>query len=152
MTAGVAVHCENLLRLAVFSGEAELNREAETILRAYGPELAHNVWGYGSLIGVTDMYHQHFKEFTFVSEGTALPEMLAKFRKHFIPYRIVAWTNQSGNAAKPLDDHPARALLNGRHTMNNKAVCYVCSDFRCLPPVTEWEDLYTIMTQFKGGA
>lgn len=147
---GVAVHCENLLRLAVFRGEAELNREAERILRAYETELSHNIWGYGSLIGVTDIYHQHFKEFAFVSDGTAIPEMLAKFRKQFVPYRVVAWTNQSGNTAKPLDNHPARALLDGRHTMNKKAACYVCSDFRCLPPVTDWEDLYTILIQFKG--
>lgn len=148
---GVAVHCENLLRLAVLSGEVELNQEAERILKAYGMEMARNIWGYGSLIGALDIYHQHFKEFTFVSEGAALPEIMAKFRKYFIPYRVVAWKNRPDGEAKPVDTHPARALLNGRVMVNNKATCYVCSEFRCLPPVTDWEDLYTILTQFKGG-
>jgi uncharacterized protein YyaL (SSP411 family) len=148
---GVAVHCENLMRLAVFSGELELNQEAERILRAYGTDLAQNIWEYGSLIGASDIYHQHFKEFTFVSEGAALPEMLAKFRKYFIPYRVVAWKNRPDHEAEPADTHPARALLTGRVTVNNQPACYVCSDLRCLPPVTEWEDLYTILTQFKGG-
>jgi uncharacterized protein YyaL (SSP411 family) len=149
--SGVAVHCENLLRLAVFSGEVELKQEAERILKAYGMEMARNIWGYGSLIGALDIYHQHFKEFTFVSEGAALPEILAKFRKYFIPYRVVAWKNRPDSEAKPGDTHPARALLSGRVMVNNRAACYVCSDFRCLPPVTDWEDLYTILTQFKGG-
>lgn len=145
--SGVAVHCENLMRLAVLGGEEDLNREAELILQAYGAEMAQNIWGYGSLIGALDIYYQRFKEFTFVSEGAALPEMLARLRKYFIPYRVVAWKNE----AKQLDAHPARALLNGRVTVNNQPACYVCSDFRCLPPVTDWEDLYTILTQFKGG-
>ena len=60
------------------------------IVKAYGTEMAQNIWGYGSLIGALDIYYQRFKEFTFVSEGAALPEEFARFRKYFIPYRVVA--------------------------------------------------------------
>jgi uncharacterized protein YyaL (SSP411 family) len=148
--SGIAVHCENLLRLAVFGGDTDLQQEAEKILGAYGPEMVQNIWGYASLVNAADICHQHYKEFTFISEGAALPEILARFRKYFIPYRVVAWKNKPDTDSQP-DTHPARALLNGRTTVNNRATCYVCSDFRCLPPVTEWEDLYTILTQFKGG-
>ena len=149
--AGVAVHCENLLRLAAFSDEIELHREAERILEAFQPEMARNTWGYSTLIGVSDIYYQNLKKFTFISEGAALPEMLTKFRKYFTPYRVVAWKNRLNKEAKPLDKHPARALLANCDLNNNKPTCYVCSDFGCLPPVTDWEDLSVILAQFKGG-
>jgi uncharacterized protein YyaL (SSP411 family) len=147
--SGVAVHGENLLRLAAFSGEAGLKDEAERILKAYSQEMTGNYWGYASLIGVLDIYYRHFKEFAFITEGAALPEMLTRLRKCFIPYRIVARKNNRD--AKPIDNHPARALLAERDTVNNLPTCYVCSDFSCLPPVTDWEDLSAILARFRGG-
>ncbi len=147
---GEAVHCDNLLRLASFSGETSLREEAERIFKAYGQEMARNYWGYASLIGALDVYYQHFKEFAFISESAALPEMLARLRKTFIPYRVVAFHNKNGNS-EPFGEHPARALLIDRDTVDSRPTCYICSGFSCLPPVTDLEDFNLILKQFRGG-
>ena len=144
---GVGVHVENLMRLAVFSGETDLNKEVERIFEAYSSQMAQNNWSYATLISALDIYYQHFKEFTFISEGSALPELLTKLRKYMIPYRIMAWNNNTNTSNQLYANHPARGLLTDRDTLNGQTTCYVCSDCRCLPPVTEWEDLQSMLDQ-----
>ena len=147
---GVAVHCENLLRLAEFTGKTELRDAAAEILTSYGESAKRNVWGYASLIRALDMYHRSFKEFVFVSETPALPEILVKLRKLYLPYRILARQVQNdGDSSETQADHPARDLFTGRTPVNGKPTCYICHDQHCLPPVTEWEDLCGILEQLQ---
>ncbi|HEX3044955.1 MAG TPA: thioredoxin domain-containing protein, partial [Bacillota bacterium] len=142
--AGVAVHCENLLRLADFTEDRELWEEARKILGAYLPEMADNVWGYAGLIGALDIYHENYKTFSFISDQPATPEILVKVRKARLPYHIVTWHN---TALGGIETHPARELFKNRETLNGKPTCYLCYDQHCLPPVTEWEDLSAILGQ-----
>ncbi|MCL6589878.1 MAG: thioredoxin domain-containing protein [Firmicutes bacterium] len=145
--AGVAVHCENLLRLAAFTGAGELREEARKILAAYQPEMAGNVWGYATLISVLDIFHENYKTFSFISDQPATPEILAKARKSRLPYHIIAWHN---TALGGVETHPARELFKNRNTLNGKPTCYLCYGQHCLPPVTEWEDLSAILSQLVG--
>jgi uncharacterized protein YyaL (SSP411 family) len=145
--AGVAVHCENLLRLAAFTEERELWEEARKILGAYQTEMADNFWGYAGLIGTLDIFHQNYKVFSFISDQPATPEILVKIRKARLPYHILAWYN---TALGGVETHPARELFKNRETLNGRPTCYLCYDQHCLPPVTEWEDLNAILGQIVG--
>ncbi len=135
--SGVAVQAENLLRLAAFTGKGEFREEAESIFRAYSREMQHNSWGYAGLISALDGYLQGIKEFVFVSEDNAPPELLVRLRRKFLPYRILAW---AGNMQE-IKEHPAEELFKGREPVNRKPTCYICMEQSCLPPITEWEDL-----------
>jgi uncharacterized protein len=135
---GVSVQVENLLRLASFTGEKELLNEAEKILTEYGEEMEQDFWSFAGMIQGLDLYHQGFKEFTFLSKESEIPEILIQLRKSFIPYRILVWGN---NFPAGLASHPARELFKDREVLNGKPTCYVCLAYRCLPPVTEWGDL-----------
>jgi uncharacterized protein YyaL (SSP411 family) len=142
--AGVAVHCENLLRLAAFTEERDFREEALKILAAYQPEMADNVWSYAGLIGALDIYQENYKTFSFISDQTATPEILVKVRKSRLPYHILALYNTTLGG---VETHPARELFNYRETLNGEPTCYLCYGQHCLPPVTEWEDLGAILGQ-----
>ncbi|MGE5581881.1 MAG: thioredoxin domain-containing protein [Bacillota bacterium] len=140
--SGVSVHTENLLRLAVFTGRRELRREAEKILAAYAPEMKRDAWSHAGLLTALDAYYQEFKEFTFISEEAKIPEILVKLRRSFIPYRVLVW----GHGKQPnLTAHPAGELLQNRYTLEGKPTCYACHQMSCLPPVTEWEQLRSVI-------
>lgn len=135
--SGVSVHAENLLRLSSFTGEKELLNEAEKIFTAYSQEMENNFWGFAGMIQTLDLYYQGFQEFTFLSRGKEIPEILRKLHKKYLPYRILVFGNTKAN----LESHPARELLKERALFDNKPTCYACLAYSCLPPVTEWEKL-----------
>jgi uncharacterized protein YyaL (SSP411 family) len=141
--SGVAVHCENLLKLAAFTGKKDLFKEAEKILAAYSREMGKEKWGHAGLISALDLYYKGFNEFTFISEGTELPVILTKLRQSYIPYRILAWRN---NPDQHLASHPAKQLFQDRETIHGEPTCYTCLQNSCLPPVTNWEELNAIIS------
>jgi uncharacterized protein YyaL (SSP411 family) len=143
---GVSVHCENMLRLAAFTGQKALYQETERILAAYSQQMENENWGHAGLISALDMYYQGFKEFTFISEGKELPEILNKLRQVYIPYRILAWRN---GLHKGIATHPAKELFRDRETVQGKPTCYTCFSNNCLEPVTDWEALHTILDDSK---
>lgn len=140
--SGVAVQAENLLRLHAFTGEPDLNREVEKILTQYHSLMNGAIWGYAGLIGAVDNYYRGFKEFTFISEQSGIPEILLKLRQRFIPYRILVWRK---NLSTSLAEHPARRLLKDRPPINGKPTCYPCELFNCQAPVTDWETLNALL-------
>ena len=135
--SGVAVQAGNLLKLAAYTGRKEFWEEAGRIFNIYSGEMRHNSWGYAGLISALDGFRQGMKEFTFVSNGDDLPELLVRLRRKFQPHRILAWAGERNN----LKEHPAKELLEGREPVNGKPTCYICINQNCLPPVTEWEEL-----------
>jgi len=141
--SGISIHAENLIKLASYTGEQKYIAEAEKIFYAYSSELRHEHWGYAGLINALDMLHRGIKEFVFITEDGNIPEMLVKLRQKFLPYRIIVWRDKSRqhNAER----HPSKVLLHGRDTLAGRPTCYVCSDYRCLPPITEWEDLNNLL-------
>ncbi|HBF38708.1 MAG TPA: hypothetical protein DDW50_15495, partial [Firmicutes bacterium] len=140
--SGVSVHCENLLRLQAFTGRNDFYQEAEGIFRAYREMMAKGIWAYAGLIGALDMYYQGINGFTFISEDAALPEILKKLQRSYIPYRIVAWKNNLHQDAV----HPAKELFQDRLSLEGKPTCYPCSAQRCFDPVTDWQALHQIVT------
>ncbi len=138
--SGVAVQAENLLKLAAYTGKNKFWEEAGKIFSAYSGEMQHNSWGYAGLISALDGFQQGIKEFTFVSNGNDLPELLVRLRRDFQPHRILAWTGERNN----LKGHPARELFENREPVNDKPTCYICINQSCSPPVTEWGDLERI--------
>ncbi|NLW48239.1 MAG: thioredoxin domain-containing protein [Firmicutes bacterium] len=135
--SGVAIHTENLLKLAAYTGKKEFREEAGGIFKAYSKEMSHNSWGYAALISALDMYLQGIKEFVFVSDESNPPEILVGLRRKFLPYRIIGWKG----AGEELKKHPAGVLFEGREPVNGEPTCYVCINQSCLPPLTKGEEL-----------
>jgi uncharacterized protein YyaL (SSP411 family) len=141
--SGVSVHCENLLRLNAFTGRNDLFQEAERILKAYSEVMQQEIWAYAGLIGTLDRFYQGTKEFAFISEDTAIPEILSRLRHSYIPYRIVA----QHNTHQDLTSHPAKDLFLDRPMITGKPTCYPCSANRCFEPVTDWQNLHKILVE-----
>lgn len=145
--SGVAVHAENLLKLAAFTGKNQFREEAGRIFKAYSKEMQDNSWGYAGLISALDLWHQGITEFTFVSDGKEIPELLVRLRRKFLPRAILTWAD----VGQDLIGHPAKGLFEGREPVDGKPTCYVCVNQSCLPPVTEWEDLERLVNEVGSG-
>jgi uncharacterized protein YyaL (SSP411 family) len=136
--SGVSVQLSNLLRLAAFTGQPELQAEAERILRAYLSDLAEQAWGMAGFLAQLDLYRHGFCEFVFLSATPEQPELLRKLRQKYLPNRIVAWAEAD---SERLAHHPARELFAGRKLLGGEPTCYICQKQECQAPVTQWGDL-----------
>jgi uncharacterized protein YyaL (SSP411 family) len=142
MPSGISVHCENLLRLAAFTGNRDFHHEAERILSEYNHRMEQDHWGTAGLIECLYPFDDGYNEFVFVNDGPAIPEVLIRTRQHYIPYRIIAYRNTLQNMP---DFHTAMTLFNNRNTIQGKPTCYVCSKKSCSAPVTTWDELKAII-------
>jgi uncharacterized protein YyaL (SSP411 family) len=139
--SGVAVHAENLLKLAAYIGNEPYREEAARILGAYGPAMTDNPWGYAGLIGALDAWHRNYQTFTFVTDQAGVPDLLRRLQGEYLPYRVLLLCQ----AGTDLAHHPAAPLLAGHRTLEGKPTCYACTERSCHPPVTGWEELRALL-------
>ncbi|MCL6614157.1 MAG: hypothetical protein K6U03_06030, partial [Firmicutes bacterium] len=141
LPGGAALHCRNLIRLSALTGEERFLREAESLLEAYGPEMAGHPLGCAALLEACEMYLRRPVVVAIVHPEDD-PEVLGRFRRSFIPYLVVAARRREDG---DLSEHPARALLEERQAVEGRAAFYVCADFTCHPPQTDWPDLGAVL-------
>ncbi|NLG84676.1 MAG: thioredoxin domain-containing protein [Firmicutes bacterium] len=138
---GAALHCRNLIRLSALTGEERFLREAESLLEAYGPEMAGHPLGCAALLEACEMYLRRPVVVAIVHPEED-PALLGRFRRSFIPYLVVAARRKED---EDLARHPARAVLAGKEPLEGRAAFYVCADFTCHPPQTDWPGLEAVL-------
>ncbi len=139
--SGVSLHLENLLKLAAYTGKPHFRETARQILTAYGAAMAQNVWGYAEMLGVLEAYHQGYQALSFITAQNEPPQLLLDLQVHYLPFRVLTLAREGAD----LTQHPARAMLEGKKTVDGQAACYACFDCQCYPPVTGWEELRTLI-------
>ena len=135
--SGVAVHCQNLLRLHGLTGEERLGREAESILHAYAEEATRYPEGYAALLSALDMHLSG--PIVVAIDGLNHPgeDLLRKLREVYLPYGVVAAKREGQNLA----NHPAAPVLLERPPLGGKTAFYICAQGSCQPPRTDWAGL-----------
>jgi uncharacterized protein YyaL (SSP411 family) len=134
--SGNSVAADVLLRLALYTGDARLERLGVSALRATGDLLAKAPSAFGHALGALDLHLSDAREIAIVGEaGTARDALEEVLRRRYLPNTVVA-------AALPGDDAAAAAvpLLAGRTVVGGHAAAYVCEGFVCRMPVTTPED------------
>jgi uncharacterized protein YyaL (SSP411 family) len=135
--SGNSVATQVLLRLFHYSGKEDYLRRAEKVLRLYYDALEKQPFGSTSMIEALDYYLEKPKEIVLMGdpENQATQEMLRKVHSIYLPNK----TLQVVKPGEPLGK--TSPLLEGKSQIDGKPTAYVCQNFTCSPPVTEWDDL-----------
>ena len=126
--AGSSMMIQNLLRLVPFTGDDSFREIAETAFRTYASRLEKHPGGMGTLLQALDLYLSSPTEVTLV--GDAPEAWLERLGRRYEPNLVLTRIGQ------PREDGPIWA---GKAMLESRPTIYVCRNFACSPPATDWE-------------
>jgi hypothetical protein len=135
--SGNSMAAQALLRLYHYLGKEDYLKRAEKILRLYYDAMEQQSFGFAHMLAALDFYLEKPKEIVVVGD-TADPrfrEIVEKLRSSYLPNKTV----QLAEPGKPL--HELSPMLQGKGQIDGKPTVYVCHNFTCSQPVTEWEQV-----------
>ena len=130
---GSSMAVDVLLRLAVITGDGDMERRASGALRAVRQLMMTFPTAAGHWLGAVDFYLSKAKEIVVAGErGEADTEtLLTEVHRNYIPNRVVLGIGDDGNETTGLP------LLEGRQKIDGAATAYVCENYVCQLPVTD---------------
>ncbi len=132
MPSGNSAAVETLLRLATFTGNAEYQRPAATVLRSLAEQLRQYPTAFGHLLEALDFYLSTPKEIVVLGpqprEDTQA--LLRTVFQRYLPNKVVAGADgPSSQVVVP--------LLDGREPLDGRATAFVCERFTCALPTSD---------------
>jgi uncharacterized protein YyaL (SSP411 family) len=140
--SGNAVATMNFLRLFFYTGEQNYMDKAEQALRLFRTHMDQNPFGMASTLCALDFYLAKPKEVVLVGKQDT-PEMrdlLAKIAGRYVPNKTLVLVDSAGKGTGYV---PAAA--KGKTAINGKPTAYVCHNFTCSQPVTDWYALERLL-------
>ena len=130
-----------LLRLYHYTGDLTLLERAEKVLRLHYEAMAKEPFGLATMLGALDFHLSMPAEIVMVAEhdDAGAHEIVQRVRESYLPNKTLQWVSPDAELADILP------LLEGKTQIDNKPTVYVCRNFTCAPPVTEWADLKPLL-------
>jgi uncharacterized protein YyaL (SSP411 family) len=133
---GSSVAADVLLRLAVLTGRADLERRAVETIRSVAPLMSRYPSGFGRFLGALDFHLGPSVELALVwppegdpaARAALLAPLRAEVSRRYLPNRVVV-----GGAEGTGGDLP---LLAGKRAWG-RPTAYVCQQYACQAPTTE---------------
>jgi uncharacterized protein YyaL (SSP411 family) len=134
------VQAENLIRLALLSGDDNYRERVDKLLKGLLPLAAESLFNHMTLLSALDLRLRHLE---IVAAGMRA-EAFAKgaLKISFLDRTLLRVTN--GDALSP--SHPARAKLDA---LNTESAAFVCRNERCSLPVTKPGKLAAAVADFS---
>jgi len=130
---GSSMAVDVLLRLAVITGDGDMERRASGALRAVRQLMMTFPTAAGHWLGALDFYLSSPKEIVVVGErGDAdTNTLLAEVHKNYLPNRVLVGVEGDDGTTEGLP------LLADRRRIDGRATAYVCENYVCQLPVTD---------------
>ena len=134
--SGSSTAADVLLRLALITGDRDLERRATAAMRSVRELMVKFPGGAGHWLCALEFYLSRPKEIAIVGDRSRQDtgSLLAEVYRRFLPNRVLIGKHPSGD----LDTLP---LMQGRKQQDGKATAYVCQNYVCKLPVTSPEAL-----------
>jgi hypothetical protein len=140
--AGNSVAVFNLLRLSYLTENQDYLARAEQVLRLFYDAMEQNPFGFSNMLCALDFYLHRPKEIVLLGDKDTpvAREMLTRIHGLFVPNKTIMCLDPQGQDGAKLP-----TLLAGRTQVDGKLTVYVCHNFTCSLPVTEWEALKELL-------
>ena len=138
--SGNAVAAMNFLRLFHYTGEQSYLDKAEHTFRLFRANMDQNPFGMASLLCALDFYLSKPKEIVLAGRpGTAeMKDLLSKIFWRYVPNKTLVLVDGAGAGYVP-------AVAKGKTALDGKPTAYICHNFTCSQPVTDWESLEKLL-------
>ena len=130
---GSSMAVDALLRLAVITGDGDMERRASGALRGVRQLMMTFPTAAGHWLGALDFYLSRAKEVVIIGERGAADTdaLLEEVYRHYIPNRVLLGAGEGDDSATGLP------LLADRRMVDGKATAYLCENYVCQLPVTD---------------
>jgi uncharacterized protein YyaL (SSP411 family) len=134
---GSSMAVDVLLRLAVITGDGDLERRASVALRGVRQLMMTFPTAAGTWLGALDFYLSRPKEIVIVGEreSEGVDALLSEVHKNYLPNRVLLGSPNGDDIARDINDRSP--LLLDKLQINGMATAYVCENYVCQLPVTE---------------
>ncbi|MDE0212972.1 MAG: thioredoxin domain-containing protein, partial [Deltaproteobacteria bacterium] len=141
--SGNSVAAMDLLRIHHYTGDPDLLDRAEKTLRLHYDAMAKEPFGLSNMLGALDYHLSRPAEIVLVAaRDDAAADALAKEIQHsYLPNKTLQWVSPEARLEE------ISPLLEGKTQVGGKPTVYVCRDFTCAPPVTDWEGLKPLLEE-----
>ena len=141
--SGNSVAALVLVRLHHYTGEQDLLERAEKVLRLHYDNMAREPFGLATMLGALDFHLSKPAEIVMVA-ATDDPDasgIVRQVQDSYLPNKTLQWVSPD---AKLEEISP---LLEGKSQVGGKPTVYVCRNFTCAPPVTDWAGLKPLLEE-----
>ena len=121
-----------LQRLALLTGDAQLEEAAASALGLVRDAMAHHPAGFGLALSALDFHVAPVREIAVVGDPAGAEPLVEEVWGRYLPNHVLAVGEPGSNEVE---------LLRGRPLVDGKAAAYVCRRFVCGRPVTEAAEL-----------
>jgi uncharacterized protein YyaL (SSP411 family) len=139
--SGNAVATQLLLRLYHYTGREGFLKRAEKTLRIYHEAMAQQPFGFAHMLSALDFYLEKPKEIVLVGNRNdpSAAAMLRKIHSLYLPNQTLQMIDPDQSLEK------VSLLLAGKGQLDGRPTVYVCQNFTCSRPATEWEDVKKLL-------
>ena len=143
--AASSVAALNLLRLAQFRDEKQLEERGKKTIRAFSATISRFPSAMPQMLVALDFSLSKPRQIVIAGKPDA-PEtkaLLAEVHRHFLPNKILLLAD-GADGQKYLGEK--NEALRSMSILNGKPAAYVCENFTCKTPVTDPDDLRKLLT------
>lgn len=146
MPSGNSVALLNLLRLALMTGNGNLTEITERQLKVFSGSIGDYPWGYTHFLMGVDFMLGPAREIVIAGDmGDAdTRAMLEAVRQTFMPNTVVAF-HPEGEAGFEIEK--LIPFLKEQRPAGGKAAAYICENYACQAPVTDYQKFVEILRQ-----
>jgi uncharacterized protein len=144
LPSGNAIAMYDLLRLARFTGQADLDHKASQISKAFSHQITQFPSGYTQFLSSVDFGLGPSYEVIIVgaSESVGTRDMLRALKSHFIPNKVLIFKPSDGKPSAIVDVAP---FTKNHAPVDGKATAYVCRNTACDMPTTDTQEVLKIL-------
>jgi len=141
--SGNAVATQLLVRLYHYTSREEYLKRAEKTLRIYHDAMEQQPFGFAHMLSALDFYLEKPKEIVLMGKRDDPPAMdlLRKIHSLYFPNQTLQMIDPDQSLEK------VSPLLAGKGQLNGRPTVYVCHNFTCSRPVTEWKDVKKLLEE-----
>ena len=142
--SGNSVAFLNLLRLARFFGDRDLEKRAGDMGRTFSRTIQTYPSGHSFFLSALDFALGPSYEVVIVGDKKAedTKAMACAIQSRFIPNKVLLLKGE-GKSGSDMDS--VTPLFKDRNSLGGRATAYVCSEDRCLTPATDIREMLALM-------
>ncbi len=141
--SGNSVATLNFLRLGRMTGNIDLERRAEKLLRAFSRQLTDHPMGYTQLLVALDFMVGPNREIVIAGDPAleSTQAMITTIQRSFLPNKVLLLRPHGSEGKRLASLSP---FVEAMGSVNKQPTVYVCEEYTCKTPVTDLDALKAI--------
>ena len=142
--SGNSVAALNLIRLARFLGNTQLEEKAAETIRAFSDIIPRVPSGFSMMLNALEFASGDSYEIVIAGDPASrdTQEMLKTIREHFIPNRVILL---KGTKHQSEEVSRLAPFAKFHDSLNGRATAHVCIDYNCKLPTTDLNQLQSLL-------